>query len=106
VGGDHPLEALLREIQVGPDRGQRHVHDRHVEHDHELSAHDQPKPPPALAILVSDCPVCPNVCSHFLSPPIIEFCHDNRTQRWCATLIPHDNSFHRSSDPPDSPGGE
>ena len=36
VGGDHPLEALLGEIQVVLDRRQRDVHDRHVEHDHEL----------------------------------------------------------------------
>ncbi len=36
VGADHPLEVLLREPEVELDRRQRDVHDRDVEHDHEL----------------------------------------------------------------------
>ena len=36
VGGDHPLQALLREVQVVLDRRQRDVHHRDVEDDHEL----------------------------------------------------------------------
>ena len=36
VGADHPLEVLLREAEVDLDRGQGHVHDRDVQHDHEL----------------------------------------------------------------------
>ena len=36
VGADHPLEVLLREPEVDFDRGQRHVHDRDVQDDHEL----------------------------------------------------------------------
>ena len=37
VGTDHPLEIALREPEVHLDRGQRHVHDRDVEDDHELN---------------------------------------------------------------------
>src|SRR5262245_39582722 len=36
VGADYPPQPLLGGVEVGPDRGQRHVDDRHVEHDHEL----------------------------------------------------------------------
>src|SRR3954466_6715607 len=35
VGVDHPGEARLREAEVGLDRGQRDVHDRLVEDDHQ-----------------------------------------------------------------------
>ncbi len=48
VGGDHPLEALLAEVQVGLDRRQRDVHDGDVEHDHELGGHDEGEDEPAL----------------------------------------------------------
>src|SRR5438552_894654 len=41
VGGDHPLQALLREVKIGLDRRQRYVHDRDVEDDHELRCDDQ-----------------------------------------------------------------
>ena len=41
VGGDHPLQADLREVQVGLDRRQRDVDDRDVEDDHELRHDDQ-----------------------------------------------------------------
>ena len=36
VGGDHPLQVRLREAQIRLDRGKCDVHDRDVEHDHEL----------------------------------------------------------------------
>ena len=36
VGADHPLEVRLRKAEGVLDRGERHVHDRDVEHDHEL----------------------------------------------------------------------
>jgi hypothetical protein len=50
VGGDHPLQALLGEVQVGLDRGQCNVHNRDVQHDHELSSddHREGEPPPAV----------------------------------------------------------
>jgi hypothetical protein len=41
VGADHPLEILLREPEVDLDRGQRDVHDRDVQHDHELDGRDE-----------------------------------------------------------------
>jgi hypothetical protein len=43
VGVDDPGQAGGREAEVGGDRRQRDVHDRHVEHDHELrhAAEDQ-----------------------------------------------------------------
>src|SRR2546422_654094 len=48
VGGDHPLEALLAEVEVGLDRRQRDVHDRHVEDDHELGGNDHRQGEPAF----------------------------------------------------------
>ena len=36
VGGDHPLQVGLRESEIRLDRGEGNVHDRDVEHDHEL----------------------------------------------------------------------
>ena len=36
VGDDHPLQRALADVQVLLDGRQRHVHDRDVEHDHEL----------------------------------------------------------------------
>ena len=43
VGGHHPLEADRAEVQVVLDGGQGDVHDRDVEHHHELGQadHDQ-----------------------------------------------------------------
>src|SRR4029079_8727118 len=41
VAVDHPLEALLREAQVGLDRRQRDVEDRRVEDVHELDEPEQ-----------------------------------------------------------------
>ena len=46
VGADHPLQVFLGEAQVDLDRGQRHVHDRDVEHDHELHEQEQREPVP------------------------------------------------------------
>ena len=36
VGGDHPLQVRLRDVEIQLDRGECDVHDRDVEHDHEL----------------------------------------------------------------------
>ena len=46
VGADHPLQVLLREPEVGLDRGQRDVHDRDVEDDHELHDAEEGECPP------------------------------------------------------------
>ena len=56
VGGDHPLQALLREMKVVLDRRQGDVHDRDVEDDHELrgNGHRQDKPAPPFRVR-SDC---------------------------------------------------
>ncbi len=50
VGAQHPLQAVLREAEVGSDRGQRHEHDRAVEEHHEKGAAEQRKRPPAARI--------------------------------------------------------
>ena len=47
VGGDHPLQALLREAEVGLDRRQRDVDNRDVEDDHELRSDDEREGAPA-----------------------------------------------------------
>ena len=47
VGGHHPLQALVRKIEIGLDRRQRDVHDRHVEDHHELRRHDHGQRSPA-----------------------------------------------------------
>ena len=47
VGGDHPLQALLAEVEVGLDRRQCDVHDRDVEHHHELGCHQRRQCEPA-----------------------------------------------------------
>ena len=46
VGVDHPRERGLREAEIGADRRQRDVHDRRVEHDHQVAEaqHDQRQP--------------------------------------------------------------
>jgi hypothetical protein len=43
VGGHHPLQVGEGEAEVGLDRRQRHVHDRNVEHDHELRRAEERK---------------------------------------------------------------
>ena len=52
IGVHHPREVRLREVQVALDRGQGDVHDRRIEHDHELAQahHEQGKPPPDLVL--------------------------------------------------------
>ena len=47
VGGDHPLQARLREAEVGLDGRQRDVHNRDVENDHELCSDDEREGEPA-----------------------------------------------------------
>ena len=37
IGVDHPGERGLGETQIGSDRGKGDVHDRRVEHDHEIA---------------------------------------------------------------------
>jgi hypothetical protein len=51
VGVDHPLEVDGREAQVGPDRRQRHVDHRDVEHDHELGQAAEREDPAAMQVL-------------------------------------------------------
>ena len=81
VGGDHPLQPLLAEVQIGLDRRQRHVHDGDVEHDHELSGHEDRQCEPALAVRDS-------LLRHSLSSRIVVCIHDIRKERSCGTLIP------------------
>ena len=88
VGSDHPLQARLREVQVGADRRQRHVHDRDVEHDHELRCDDDREGGPAAPISSSGCCFCHNFRGHPLHPPIVDSFHDNKSQRLRATVIP------------------
>ena len=53
VGVDGPLQPLIDESQVALDRGQRDVHDRVVEHDHEQREAHRAEGPPA-AVVVGD----------------------------------------------------
>ena len=79
VGGHHPLQALLAEVQVGLDRGQRDVHDRDVEDDHELGGDDHRQHEPAFPVVEG---------SHRLAP-IVEETYDSQFQRLAAlTLFP------------------
>ena len=87
VGGDHPLQALLREVQIGLDRRQRDVHDRDVEHDHELRGDDHRQCPPPSA--VRPCRSSrESLSAHFLHPPIVAFIHDSGNKRWPYAIIP------------------
>src|SRR5262249_55927598 len=45
-----PLQTLLREAEVGAERGQRHEHDRAVEDHHEEGAAEERERPPAAGI--------------------------------------------------------
>ena len=47
---DDPGEIGLAEVEVVLDRGQRDVHDRHVEHDHQLGEADDEQRRPAAAV--------------------------------------------------------
>ena len=48
VGVDDPLQARLGDPEVGLDRRQRDVHDRRVEHDHELREADEDEDEPRI----------------------------------------------------------
>ena len=47
---DDPGEVRLAEVEVALDRGQRDVHDRDVEHDHQLRQADDDERRPATAV--------------------------------------------------------
>ena len=49
VGVDHPGERRLREAEVLADRRQRDVHDRRVEHDHQVAQAEDEECEPVLA---------------------------------------------------------
>ena len=52
VGVDDPLEAVGGEAEIGLDGGQRDVHDRDVEDDHELrDGEDGEGEPPRIGVL-------------------------------------------------------
>ena len=46
VRADHPLQVLLRETEIHLDRRQRDIHDRDVEHHHELDDAEESESPP------------------------------------------------------------
>ena len=77
VGGDHPLQVLLAEVEVGLDRRKRDVHDRHVQDDHELGRR---RSMPGRTT-VSACRIESSVA------PIVEDVHDNTQQRSAALLL-------------------
>jgi hypothetical protein len=54
VRADDPLQVVLGEVEVALDRRQRDVHDRDVEHDHELGGHDH-RQREALAAILPGC---------------------------------------------------
>ena len=53
VAVDDPLQIALAEVEVGPDRGQRDVHDRRIEDHHELGDADEDEDEPAVGLLAS-----------------------------------------------------
>ena len=55
VRGDHPLPVRQREVQRPLRRGQRDVHDRRVQHDHQLrqADHTQDQPAPSAQATVN-----------------------------------------------------
>jgi hypothetical protein len=55
IARDDPLEVLGRKAEIGLDRRERHVHDRDVEHDHEVrDAQDRERlPAPRVCVAVS-----------------------------------------------------
>ena len=87
VGGDHPLQALLREVQVGPDRRQRDVHDRDVEDDHELRGDDHRQREPAPAVVA---PAPLRIAASFVALQSLSCVHDSINNDGRATLIPMD----------------
>ena len=50
VGADHPLEVALGEAEVDLDGGERDVHDRDVEDDHELDHAQEREGQPLAAV--------------------------------------------------------
>ena len=78
VGADHPLQVLLGEAQVGLNRGQGHVHDRDVEHDHELHQEEQCEPEPFAS----------SGCDHGLipSPLVVTSLQRNRACFYFASI--------------------
>ena len=52
VGGDDPLPGVVGEAEVLLRAGQRDVHDRHVEHDHQLGDGDQRQDQPAAVLVM------------------------------------------------------
>ena len=52
VGGDDPLAGVVGEAEVVLRDGQRDVHDRRVEHDHQLGDAEQREDPASAAWLL------------------------------------------------------
>ena len=71
VGVDHPGEARLGEAEVVLDRRQRHVHDGHVEHDHQDARAEHVERDPAVSVrhLLSHRFVSMCRCHFKLRPP-------------------------------------
>jgi hypothetical protein len=78
VCSDDPLQALLREVEVGLDRRQRHVHDRDVEDHHELRKDDEHERSPMPAL--SDFRV--RGVNHLSPPKIVDRANYVADQRW------------------------
>jgi hypothetical protein len=55
VGVDDPLQVVGGEVQAALDRGQRDVHDRVVEHDHELGHARDHEDQPAVVFECARC---------------------------------------------------
>ena len=51
IGIDDPGEGRLGEVQVLPDRRQRHVHDRRVEDDHQVAEAEDIEREPAGSVV-------------------------------------------------------
>ena len=56
VGDDHPLQRALADVEVLLDGRQGHVHDRDVEHDHELRGARQGQDHAGVESVMSWCP--------------------------------------------------
>ena len=67
VGAEHPLQTLDGEVQIGPDRRQRHVHDGDVQHDHELGHADRREDVP-LAVHPVASPAARVACGGLSAP--------------------------------------
>jgi hypothetical protein len=49
IGVHHPRERRLREPEVVPDRRERDVHDRAVQHDHQIAQTEHVQREPAIS---------------------------------------------------------